>query len=67
MTHGFVFTTLHAQPTRVVTDREFVSASALCKALLVESANVQAAPDCVTVKFCPAMLKTPVRASAVRK
>ena len=64
-THGFVFTTLHAQPSNVVTASEFVSAPAPCAALFVESVKVQAAPDCVTVKFWFAMLTTPVRLSAV--
>ena len=65
VTHGFVFTTLQAQPTKVVTEREPVSAAAVCAALLAESVNAQPAPACVMVKFCPAMLTTPLRASAV--
>ena len=63
--HGFVFATLHEQPISVVTETEPVTEAEVCETLLDARPNVQAAPDCVTIKFCPAMPTTPVRASPV--
>ena len=44
-----VFTTLHAQPIKVVTVTEPLVASAVCAALTADKVNAQAAPDCVIV------------------
>lgn len=63
--HGGRFDTLQLQPMRVVTATEPVVADAPNTALFDDSANVQLAPDWVTVKLFPAMLNAPVRESAV--
>ena len=65
VSHGFVFTTLQVQPTKVVTATELVDEPKVNATLFEASANVQSAPDCETVKLCPATVTTPLRASAV--
>lgn len=63
--HGVPLEGVQVQPTKVVTGNELVTGSGPWVALFVASAKLQGAPNCVTVKFCPAMLTSPVRDSAV--
>jgi hypothetical protein len=65
MIHELLFSTVHEQPTSVITPTLFVAAPAVCVATLVVRVNPQPAPSCSTAKSCPAILMMAERAMAV--
>ena len=62
---GFVFDTLQAQPTKVVTATEPVNTLAFGAAFVGFRVKVQFAPDWLMTNSCPATLTEPVRAKCV--
>ena len=63
--HAFVLSTVHGQPSSVVTATVFVAGLAVCVKELVARLKTQDAPDCEITKSSPAIFTVPERSSAV--
>ena len=63
--HAFVFSTVHGQPSSVVTATVFVAGLGVCVKLFVARLKVQPAAACETAKSNPAIRNTAERSSAV--